>query len=1259
MLWCAVFCCFAGAGFPATSTAYGAVAGGLCQTVDAPEFRTIELGTLSPERVVPLLNDLFGNRDDTSILIDRRNRRLVMQAPADVQQHAANLVRAVQNSASAKNDGDGKVPAAASDVPQGRNEKNTNAIAVFRPSPIQSMLSPGPANSDAPSPASAAGLRSTAPPFRDGSQTENFAPAEPQARRLSVPPPYQQPLQFRLQALLGSGLSSDRQPQPRFTCRSTDQREAHFQIDAKNNALTIEGDSQLVSQLSTLVTSLIQSSPPLGRSLAFIRAEKTPTQKLQQALNAFSRDSQGTGLPTDGDTWKNSLPTSNSLTPNLPNLSNLPPDLRVGPSTPAALQPRSTNAGDQDAGARDAGARNAGARDNRSDDLRPNTSLHPASSKKASVQTISFLGPLIQQQEQEQNALENLPPATAPLSLSRPTESPSTGPLVPRQDRSETPPANSGNLPDFGGNVDVELLPDLDVIILRGRDQDLQQLADIIEQLETISQQTQPEVEVYPLQNSNSDALVEVINEVLPELIQGRQGRVTVNSLSKPNSLLLIGWGDAINAVKDLIAKLDVAVDPASQFKVYRLKNAAAEALTDALAEFLNDRPALGTRARFTLDPRTNSVIVSAGLRDFLEIDRLIEQLDSPTGMATSRVQVIQAKHLLATDLANTLRLALNAIQEGDSRSPLLELLTIDATGAQVIRSGALQDISITPQPPNNSILLSAPPQALPLLLSLIDQLDQPGSTAQMKIFKIVHSDAASIVQVMRSLLPAETTGGQPFRLPNGGDETSLVPLRFSIDTRTNSVLAIGNQADLKVVEALVLRLDEQGSLDRKTVVYHLKNAPARDISAAINQFLVNQRQLNLASPGSINPYQQLEQEVIIVPEPVGNRLILSATSRYFDEISQLIQKLDEAPPQVMIQVLIAEVTLNSADEFGVELGLQDTVLFDRSLLGDLLTTVNTTTTSTAAGVVTVTEEVVQSATNQPGFNFNSTSALGNSGSDRSLSTSRNVGGQGISNFSVGRVNSELGFGGLVLSASGRNVSALLRALQESRRLEILSRPQIRSLDNQPAYIQVGQRVPRIIGSTVNQNGQTNTVALENVGLIMGVTPRISPDGTVVMEVDAEKSQLGPELDGIPVSVSADGTIIRSPRIDTTTAQTTVSAASGETIVLGGLITKSSEQINRKVPWLGDIPILKNLFRYDSNSGRRTELIIILTPHVIRSSLDSDRIKELEIARMSWCAADVYEIHGDININREYFDMDAPTEVIYPDGPAPAIPQID
>lgn len=798
--------------------------------------------------------------------------------------------------------------------------------------------------------------------------------------------------------------------------------------------------------------------------------------------------------------------------------------------------------------------------------------------------------------------------------------------------------------------VDIETMPDLDLIILRGRDQDLDQLEDIIKQIEKISRETQPAVQVYTLRHTGSKVLAEIIEETQNELIGGRQGRVTITPLVKPNALLLIGWGDAVKATLEFIQQLDVAVDAKTQFQIFRIKHAVAETVNANIESFFGNRGGLAPVVSGAVDARTNSIIVYASPRDMLEVERMIRELDVPGGMAVNRTKIIKIRNSLAADVGQTLQSAIQAASN-NSRSAVMELLAFNEKGQQILRSGTLNEVQITPNLRNNTLIISSPKENLELIEELIRQLDTPASKSQLKIFKIYNSDAANMVQTLRSLIPGSVAASSNMKLPTAPDEISLTPLRFSVDVRSNSILATGSEGDLRIAEALIAKLDESTSSQRQTEVYQLKNSPAVDVANAINQFLQSSRQIDNAAPGAQNPFQELEREVIVVPEPIANKLLVSATSRYFQEISKLIEKLDEKPPQVMIQVLIAEVILNDADEFGIELGLQDSVLFDRSLLGDLLTTSNTTSTSTAAGIITTTNELIQAASNIPGFNFNSAQPLGNSGSTQALNAAGNVGGQGISNFAVGRTNDQLGYGGLVLSASSQNVSVLLRALQESRRVDILSRPQVRTLDNQPAFIQVGQRVPRIIGSTVNQNGQSNSVALENIGLILAVTPRISPDGSVVMEIDAEKSNLGTEQDGIPVAVSTDGTVIRSPRVDTTTAQATVSAADGETIVLGGLITKNTQTVSRSVPYLNRVPLLKNFFRYDGSQTRRTELMIILTPQVIRSAEDNARIRQIETARMNWCAADVFELHGDIdaieNISTDQLDAADP-QVIYP-----------
>lgn len=819
-------------------------------------------------------------------------------------------------------------------------------------------------------------------------------------------------------------------------------------------------------------------------------------------------------------------------------------------------------------------------------------------------------------------------------------------------------------------DVQVEILPEIDAIILRGREQQLSDLSEIIKRLDEASRQAQPQMEMVLLQHASSRGLSQLIEENQENLIGVRQGRVSLSPLDQPNAILLIGWGEAFTLVRDLIHQLDQPAQANSQFEVIQLKHAIARDIQTQIQDFYSNRDGLAPVIQTTVDERTNAIIVHAAANDLNEVRSLVARLDVARAGAMQQARVFPIRNSLATDVAQALGQALAA---SNSTGPATSMQLLDQQGQPLVTSGILGASNITVNERNNSILVSAAPENLTLIEQLIGQLDTPGMLAKIKIFPIYNGDAGTLVETLRSLIPNQAPGASgSAQMSSAADESSLVPLRFTVDARGNNVIAVGSDGDLKIVEALIVRLDESDASQRKSTVYQLKNSPAVDVALAINEFLRSKRQVEQATPGTNNPFEQLEKEVVVVPEPVQNKLILSATPRYYDEVLQLIQQLDEQPPQVMIQVMIAEVALGNTDEFGVEFGLQNSVLFDRSLLGDLVTRTTTRTNSTPAGVVTETIEEIVAASNLPGFVFNTTDQLGNSGATTALTKASQVGGQGISNFSVGRSNNELGFGGLVLSASSENVSFLLRALQDSRRLEVLSRPQVLTLDNQQAFIQVGQRVPRIVNSIINQNGAQNNIELENVGLIVGVTPRISPDGNVVMEIDAEKSSLGPEDEGIPVSISADGTVIRSPRVDTITAQATVSAADGETIILGGLISRKTRTNHRTVPWLGRIPVLKNLFRYDLFDLQRVELMIIMTPHVVRSQQDMERLKQAEFARISWCEADIFDIHGDVHspqmlspmlISEDDWDA-SEANVVYPDVdprglPEPAVAEAD
>ncbi|MBN2477152.1 MAG: hypothetical protein JXB62_21270 [Pirellulales bacterium] len=822
------------------------------------------------------------------------------------------------------------------------------------------------------------------------------------------------------------------------------------------------------------------------------------------------------------------------------------------------------------------------------------------------------------------------------------------------------------------GAVQIDWIEGLDVLVIRGHERDVQQAMSIIQQIEQLSAETVPAVEIYRLRHVDCQAIGALIGPLYDEVFQPRQGTVSITPLVKPNALLLVGRTESVQTVIDLIKRLDLPVAPDTQFRVFRLRHAAAETALTTIVEFFGEDPqeqvGLGPRVLAAADYRSNSLVVRASPRDMVEVAALIERLDTGSSEAVDEIRLFKLQNTLAEELEPILTNAIGAQGAGrgaagqagagataaEQRSSMLKFVTVDAQGQQRLSSGILTDVRITAEPRVNALLVSAPAESMELIQALIRQLDQlPAAEAQIKVFTIVNGDAGGLMDMLDTLFGQQqgTTTNQPaVRTGAVEGESSLVPLRFAVDTRSNSIIAAGTMGDLQVVEAILLRLDESDVRQRKSTIYRLKNAPAQDVANAINEFLRSERQVQLIEPGLLSAFEQIEREVVVVPEIVSNSLIVSATPRFFEEIADLVEQLDERPPMVMIQVLIAEVELDNTDEFGVELGLQDSILFDRSMLGDLITTTNTEQTSTAEGIVTTTNQIIQAATNTPGFSFNN-QTLGNSGSTQALNDSQVVGSQGLSHFAVGRVNDELNFGGLVLSASSESVSILIRALKECRRLEVLARPQVMTLDNQPAYIQVGERVPRITSATISEAGQVNSVTLTDVGLILGVTPRISPDGLVVMEIDAEKSKLGTEAEGIPVTISATGEVVRSPRIKITLAQTTVSAVSGQTIVLGGLITKSKFDVHRKVPGLGDLPLLGSLFRYDAVATERNELLIIMTPHVVRNEGDAEMIKQTETARMNWCLGDVLELQGDDLGMRDRNDdwSDAETSVVYPD----------
>ncbi len=588
----------------------------------------------------------------------------------------------------------------------------------------------------------------------------------------------------------------------------------------------------------------------------------------------------------------------------------------------------------------------------------------------------------------------------------------------------------------------------------------------------------------------------------------------------------------------------------------------------------------------------------------------------------------------------------------------MLRFLTIDTKGHKLLQSGILSDVTVSADVGANALIVSAPAESMDLMEALIHELDSvPLAEAEIKVFTIRNGDASSLMNLLQNIFgPARqaagavggagafgafggvggagTAGQQTITLEG---ETSLIPVRLAVDARTNSIIASGSAGDLDTIYTILIRLDGTDVRGRENHVIKLKNVAATFAYSAINTFLTNlySMETSLASYGAITPSALIEQEVIVVAENSTNSLIISATPRYYKEIKKMIDELDKRPPMVLIQVVIAQITLTDDEQFGIELGLQDGLLFDRS-----------------AALAAASTPPGQGNNLNPGYAFPG-SPLGNSptgpGGNSTLNNAPLVGAQGLSNFALNRADPTLGWGGLVLSASSESVNVLLRALKHNQRIEVLSRPQVMTMDNQEAWVQVGSQVGIITASASTINGQTNTVTPQQVGLILTVQPRVSEDGVVVMAINATKSSVGPEAEGTPIT-AVNGQLIRMPQIPTTTVQTTVSALDGQTIILGGLITKDKTDEHRKVPWVGDIPVLGHLFRHDSVSNERQELLIIMTPHIVTSVAQADELKKIEAARMNWCLGDVIALTGDIGLRPRNGDWpDSDTEVIYPD----------
>jgi len=300
-------------------------------------------------------------------------------------------------------------------------------------------------------------------------------------------------------------------------------------------------------------------------------------------------------------------------------------------------------------------------------------------------------------------------------------------------------------------------------------------------------------------------------------------------------------------------------------------------------------------------------------------------------------------------------------------------------------------------------------------------------------------------------------------------------------------------------------------------------------------------------------PSKKAEEGIRVVAEPATNSLVIFATAQEYLNIREVLQKLDLIPRQVLMEVLVAEVTLRDDFEFGVEYALQKGG-FPQT--GDL---VPLGFPGTLLG--------------KPGF-------IG--------------GGSGFS----------------AVFNSGSDFRVAIDALMSDSRVKVLSSPHLLAVDNQPARIQVGSEEPVATGTVTSPEAisTSTTIQFKNIGRILTIIPQVNSEGLVNLQVKVEVSQVGPRRN--VGGQSFDSFDIRD-------AETTAVVQDGQTLVIGGIITENATKSRSGVPYLMDIPFLGQLFRDTSDKADRTELVILITPQVVRNQQEGDNVTDAFMNKVS------------------------------------------
>jgi len=440
---------------------------------------------------------------------------------------------------------------------------------------------------------------------------------------------------------------------------------------------------------------------------------------------------------------------------------------------------------------------------------------------------------------------------------------------------------------------------------------------------------------------------------------------------------------------------------------------------------------------------------------------------------------------------------------------------------------------------PGNSLIVSDRVGNVRRITELVERMDQTGSISN-EVITLEHASAEEVARLLRELIPGQQAEG-------------TLPPRVVADARSNSLLLSGGDRARRQLRPLIAALDTPMIAAGNTRVVYLRHARAEELLPVLQG--LGQR---LQADAEDQATGTRSAAVDIQADPTTNALVMTAQPDAMQALQQVIEQLDVRRAQVLVEAAIVEIASDRVAELGVQWFVDGRD--DGNVIG--LT------------------------------NFSSASFNGLSLGD----LARAIASGSIPSTVPSGITAALGD----FSGSTR-FAALLSALASDADTNILSTPTLVTLDNEEAEIIVGQNVPFITGTfttPVGDGRETNnpfqTIERQDVGLTLRIRPQINEGGSVLLGIDQEVSQVA--------QTAAALTLAQGPTTNKRSIRTNVLVEDSQILVLGGLIDDTLTETEQKVPGLGDIPVLGNLFRYRQTSMGKRNLMIFLHPVILRDA---------------------------------------------------------